>query len=225
MPEPQTPFRTVLLDERGDSSSSEEFAELLARWRDDGVREARFVIGAADGHDARRARRAPTCCSRSARRPGRTCWPARCCSSSCSARPASLPAIPIIGQDSARDARALPCSPLVAALLLGGASLAAVAGAQRAAAPTARPKPAPRCASALAERRAAEARSARLEREADERARRRRADRARGRRARRADPAGRGRDRRRRGADRADRRASARRCASSSAASSSRWCA
>ncbi len=29
---------------------------LLGRWRDDGVREARFVIGAADGHeDAERA--------------------------------------------------------------------------------------------------------------------------------------------------------------------------
>lgn len=42
--------RTVLLDERGKQFSSEEFAALLGRWRDDGVREARFVIGAADGH-------------------------------------------------------------------------------------------------------------------------------------------------------------------------------
>jgi 23S rRNA (pseudouridine1915-N3)-methyltransferase len=29
---------------------SEEFAALLGRWRDDGVREARFMLGAADGH-------------------------------------------------------------------------------------------------------------------------------------------------------------------------------
>ena len=55
IPEPLTPFRTVLLDERGKQLSSEEFAGLLGRWRDDGVRETRFVLGAADGHgdDAR----------------------------------------------------------------------------------------------------------------------------------------------------------------------------
>ncbi|WP_374407168.1 23S rRNA (pseudouridine(1915)-N(3))-methyltransferase RlmH [Pelagerythrobacter sp.] len=50
VPDPQTPLRTVLLDERGKQLSSEEFAELLGRWRDEGVREARFVLGAADGH-------------------------------------------------------------------------------------------------------------------------------------------------------------------------------
>jgi 23S rRNA (pseudouridine1915-N3)-methyltransferase len=50
IPEPLTPHRTVLLDERGRQLSSEEFAELLGRWRDGGVRETRFVIGAADGH-------------------------------------------------------------------------------------------------------------------------------------------------------------------------------
>ena len=55
VPAPVTPCRTVLLDERGKQLSSEEFAALLGRWRDDGVREARFVIGAHDGHghDAR----------------------------------------------------------------------------------------------------------------------------------------------------------------------------
>ncbi|MFM5884479.1 MAG: 23S rRNA (pseudouridine(1915)-N(3))-methyltransferase RlmH [Novosphingobium sp.] len=42
--------RTVLLDERGRQLSSEDFAALLGRWRDDGVRETRFLIGAADGH-------------------------------------------------------------------------------------------------------------------------------------------------------------------------------
>lgn len=52
IPEPLTPCRTVLLDERGKQLSSEEFAALLGRWRDDGVRETRFVIGAADGHAA-----------------------------------------------------------------------------------------------------------------------------------------------------------------------------
>lgn len=50
VPAPQTPCRTVLLDERGKQMTSEEFATLLGRWRDDGVREARFVLGAADGH-------------------------------------------------------------------------------------------------------------------------------------------------------------------------------
>jgi|SRR5690606_10896372 len=50
IPEPQTPMRTVLLDERGEQLSSVAFAELLRSWRDNGIREARFVIGAADGH-------------------------------------------------------------------------------------------------------------------------------------------------------------------------------
>ncbi len=53
IPAPANPFRTVLLDERGKQLSSEEFAALLGRWRDDGVREARFLIGAADGHGDR----------------------------------------------------------------------------------------------------------------------------------------------------------------------------
>ncbi len=50
LPDPQSPHRTVLLDERGDTPTSEEFAQILERWRDDGVRETRFLIGAADGH-------------------------------------------------------------------------------------------------------------------------------------------------------------------------------
>jgi 23S rRNA (pseudouridine1915-N3)-methyltransferase len=41
--------RTVLLDERGEVLASTDFAARLGRWRDDGVREARFLIGAADG--------------------------------------------------------------------------------------------------------------------------------------------------------------------------------
>ncbi len=49
-PDPLTPHRSVLLDERGKAMTSEDLAHLLGRWRDDGVREARFMIGAADGH-------------------------------------------------------------------------------------------------------------------------------------------------------------------------------
>lgn len=48
-PEAAAQSRTVLLDERGEVLSSTEFAGRLGRWRDDGVREARFLIGAADG--------------------------------------------------------------------------------------------------------------------------------------------------------------------------------
>ncbi|MGY4398038.1 23S rRNA (pseudouridine1915-N3)-methyltransferase [Sphingomonas sp. UYAg733] len=47
--EPQT--RIVMLDETGDVLPSRVFAEKLGRWRDDGVRETRFMIGAADGFD------------------------------------------------------------------------------------------------------------------------------------------------------------------------------
>jgi 23S rRNA (pseudouridine1915-N3)-methyltransferase len=47
-----SPVRTVALDERGEQLASTAFAAMLGRWRDDGVREARFLIGAADGHDA-----------------------------------------------------------------------------------------------------------------------------------------------------------------------------
>jgi 23S rRNA (pseudouridine1915-N3)-methyltransferase len=50
MPEAMPQSRTVLLDERGKQLSSEEFAAILGQWRDEGVREARFLIGAADGH-------------------------------------------------------------------------------------------------------------------------------------------------------------------------------
>ena len=41
---------TIVLDERGKALSSTELAARLERWRDDGKREARFLIGAADGH-------------------------------------------------------------------------------------------------------------------------------------------------------------------------------
>ncbi|WP_284126264.1 23S rRNA (pseudouridine(1915)-N(3))-methyltransferase RlmH [Parerythrobacter aestuarii] len=51
-PDPETPFKTVLLDERGKDLTSERLATTLERWRDDGMRETRFVLGAADGHSA-----------------------------------------------------------------------------------------------------------------------------------------------------------------------------
>jgi 23S rRNA (pseudouridine1915-N3)-methyltransferase len=42
---------TVVLDERGEALSSMALAKKLDHWRDGGRREARFLIGAADGHD------------------------------------------------------------------------------------------------------------------------------------------------------------------------------
>lgn len=50
LPPSAQPAREVLLDERGRQLASEDFARLLGQWRDAGVREARFHIGAADGH-------------------------------------------------------------------------------------------------------------------------------------------------------------------------------
>jgi 23S rRNA (pseudouridine1915-N3)-methyltransferase len=41
---------TVALDERGPALASTELASRLERWRDEGRREVRFLIGAADGH-------------------------------------------------------------------------------------------------------------------------------------------------------------------------------
>ena len=43
--------RLVLLDEKGEDLPSAALADRLGRWRDDGVREAQFRIGAADGFD------------------------------------------------------------------------------------------------------------------------------------------------------------------------------
>lgn len=49
LPQPLEPSVTVLLDETGEPLTSMEFAGRLDRWRDAGRREARFMIGAADG--------------------------------------------------------------------------------------------------------------------------------------------------------------------------------
>lgn len=51
LPESASNAVTIVLDERGKPLSSMDFAKKLGRWRDTGRREARFLIGAADGHD------------------------------------------------------------------------------------------------------------------------------------------------------------------------------
>lgn len=48
----------IVLDERGQSLSSSELAKKLEAWRDGGKREARFLIGAADGHQDEQRRSA-----------------------------------------------------------------------------------------------------------------------------------------------------------------------
>ena len=55
-PEVSPHARTVALDERGELLGSAAFADRLGQWRDAGVRETRFLLGAADGlPDAERA--------------------------------------------------------------------------------------------------------------------------------------------------------------------------
>lgn len=53
VPEAASNAVTIVLDERGKALSSLDFAKKLEGWRDTGRREARFLIGAADGHDER----------------------------------------------------------------------------------------------------------------------------------------------------------------------------
>ncbi|MEO8175664.1 MAG: 23S rRNA (pseudouridine(1915)-N(3))-methyltransferase RlmH [Sphingomicrobium sp.] len=50
-PAPAPNSVSIVLDERGQALSSVELARKLEGWRDGGKREARFLIGAADGHD------------------------------------------------------------------------------------------------------------------------------------------------------------------------------
>ena len=50
-PPPSENGVTILLDERGEQLGSMEFARRLEQWRDGGRREARFLIGGADGFD------------------------------------------------------------------------------------------------------------------------------------------------------------------------------
>ena len=49
VPPPADNSVTILLDEKGEQLGSVDFARRLERWRDQGKREVRFLIGAADG--------------------------------------------------------------------------------------------------------------------------------------------------------------------------------
>lgn len=52
------PGPVVALDEHGESISSTDFADRLARWRDGGTAEVAFLVGGADGLDPGLLRRA-----------------------------------------------------------------------------------------------------------------------------------------------------------------------
>lgn len=60
----------VVLDERGKTLSSAEFAEKIGTWRDEGVRDIVFLIGGADGHHESCRKRADLLLSL-----GRATWP------------------------------------------------------------------------------------------------------------------------------------------------------
>lgn len=49
VPAPADNSVAILLDEKGEALGSVELARRLERWRDEGRREARFLIGGADG--------------------------------------------------------------------------------------------------------------------------------------------------------------------------------
>jgi 23S rRNA (pseudouridine1915-N3)-methyltransferase len=49
LPAPAGNMVTILLDEKGEPLASLDLARRLERWRDEGRREARFLIGGADG--------------------------------------------------------------------------------------------------------------------------------------------------------------------------------
>ena len=51
LPPPPENGVTILLDEKGDQVGSLAFAQKLEGWRDAGKREARFMIGGADGFE------------------------------------------------------------------------------------------------------------------------------------------------------------------------------
>ncbi len=51
LPAPPEQGVMVLLDEKGEQLGSMDFARKLEAWRDGGKREARFMIGGADGFD------------------------------------------------------------------------------------------------------------------------------------------------------------------------------
>jgi 23S rRNA (pseudouridine1915-N3)-methyltransferase len=51
-PKLQGATKIIAMDETGENWTSSKFAKLLSAWRDDGAREARFLLGAADGLSA-----------------------------------------------------------------------------------------------------------------------------------------------------------------------------
>jgi 23S rRNA (pseudouridine1915-N3)-methyltransferase len=61
---------TIVLDEKGQTLGSAEFAKRLEQWRDSGRREARFLIGGADGFGDRERTQADLLLSF-----GRATWP------------------------------------------------------------------------------------------------------------------------------------------------------
>ena len=70
MPPAEANSVLIALDEKGEQLGSAELARRLERWRDDGKREARFLIGAADGHSAEDRARADLLLAF-----GRATWP------------------------------------------------------------------------------------------------------------------------------------------------------
>jgi 23S rRNA (pseudouridine1915-N3)-methyltransferase len=70
LPDPPTDAVVIVLDERGQALSSVEFARKLEAWRDGGKREARFLIGGADGHNEEQRRKTDLLLSF-----GPTTWP------------------------------------------------------------------------------------------------------------------------------------------------------
>jgi 23S rRNA (pseudouridine1915-N3)-methyltransferase len=69
-PAPAANSVTVLFDEKGETLGSVEFARKLEAWRDGGKREARFLIGGADGFGEGERARADLILSF-----GRATWP------------------------------------------------------------------------------------------------------------------------------------------------------
>jgi 23S rRNA (pseudouridine1915-N3)-methyltransferase len=70
MPPLDTHSILVALDEKGAQIGSVDLSQKLERWRDDGRREVRFLIGAADGHAAEDRARADLLIAF-----GRATWP------------------------------------------------------------------------------------------------------------------------------------------------------
>ncbi len=69
-PPPAVGSITILLDEKGEQLGSVTLAGRLERWRDGGKREARFLIGGADGFGDEERARADLLLAF-----GRTTWP------------------------------------------------------------------------------------------------------------------------------------------------------